>query len=151
MSHYSDWRADMARSTDVFGKIAVTLLRASRALGPLGVVPDVMMRVLCGCEIPRRVPVGPGLLIPHGGRGIVVHPSSIIGSNVIIQHGSTLGVGKIKDAPSLGDGSYIGAGARVLGPVTVGAGSTVGANAVVTRDVPAGETHVGIPARRIGL
>jgi serine O-acetyltransferase len=139
----------MARQADGLGKVAVTLLRLARATGPAGVIPDLVSRVALGCEIPRRVCVGPGILLIHGGRGIIVHPDSVIGSNVTLNPFSTLGVARLRQPPRVEDDAYIGIGARILGSVTIGAGAKIGANAVVTRDVPAGETHVGIPARPI--
>jgi serine O-acetyltransferase len=141
-------KADLARNEDQFGKIAVVLLRLARALpGPLGVFPDVLMRLICGTEIPRSVKVGPGLRLPHGGRGVVVHWKSEIGSGVTLYHGVTLGVsGPSQGAPILHDGVYVGTGACILGGVTVGDDAKIGANSVVLKDVPAKATAVGVPA-----
>jgi serine O-acetyltransferase len=150
MSGLQELRADMAAATDQFGRIAVVLLRLSRSLGPLGVIPDVLMRVVCGCEIPRAVAVGPGVRLVHGGRGVVVHHSARVGSDVTIHHGVTLGAsGPDQGAPTVGDRVYIGTGACILGDVVVGDGAKIGANAVVLTDVPAGATAVGVPARII--
>lgn len=87
---------------------------------------------------------GPGLLLPHP-NGVVVHSGSRIGSNVTIMQQVTLGERspRTPGAPVIGDGAFIGAGAKVLGPVRIGERATVGANAVVTKDVPAGATVVG--------
>ena len=148
MSALSDLREDLARSSDAFGKVAVVLLRGARVLGPLGLVPDILLRLLCGAEVTRHVQVGPGLRMAHGSRGSVVHPKAVIGSRVTLYHGVTLGVsGPDQRAPRIRDDVYIGTGACILGGVTVGAGAKIGANDVVVKDVPPGATAVGIPAR----
>ena len=82
--------------------------------------------------------------------GIEIHPGATIGDDVTIYHGVTLGGtswNKGKRHPTLEDGVVIGAGAKVLGPITIAAGARVGSNAVVTKAVPAGATAVGNPAR----
>lgn len=140
-------RADLRRSTDQFGRMSVTLMRFSRILGPAGVITDVLARIICGVEIPRSVRVGPGLRLPHGGRGTVVHWQSTIGSNVTVYHGVTLGVsGPDQRAPHLCSNSYIGTGACILGGVTIGDGARVGANSVVLQSTPPGVTAAGVPA-----
>ena len=114
------------------------------------VLNQVWVRGFIGAELPRSVPVGPGLRIPHEARGVILSPFSAIGSGVTLYHQVTLGVrGTAADAPQLSDGAYIGAGAKLIGAVRIGRGSSVGANAVVTRSVPDGEVWVGVPARRL--
>ena len=84
--------------------------------------------------------------------GIEIHPGAQIGDDVTLYHGVTLGGtswNKGKRHPTLESGVIVGAGAKILGPFTVGAGAKVGSNAVVTRAVPAGATAVGIPGRII--
>jgi serine O-acetyltransferase len=82
--------------------------------------------------------------MPHP-NGVVVHSGARIGADVTIMQQVTLGERspQVPGAPVIGDGAFIGAGAKVLGPVHIGERATVGANAVVTRDVPAGATVVG--------
>ena len=110
----------------------------------------VWVRGFIGAELPRSVPAGPGLRIPHEARGVILSPFSEIGAGVTIYHQVTLGVrGGPTNAPHLADGAYVGAGAKLIGPVTVGRASSVGANAVVTHDVPDGEVWVGVPARPV--
>jgi serine O-acetyltransferase len=99
-------------------------------------------------EILMHVDVGPGLYVPHPA-GTVVSPERM-GSNVTIVHNVTIGMRKEQDFPTIGDGVYIGAGARVLGAIQIGDNAQIGANAVVTKDVAANTTVVGIPARPIG-
>lgn len=126
-------------------------LRRYQAAGRLGrrwwVLEHRFWSVVTGADIPLTAQIGGGLLMPHP-NGIVVHPDARIGVNCILFQQVTIGlVRSTPQAPRIGDGVDIGAGARVLGPVTVGDGAQIGANAVVLRDVPAGATAVGIPAR----
>lgn len=83
--------------------------------------------------------------------GIVIHPRSVIGDGCVIRQGVTLGnrVHGVQEAPVLGCGVNIGAGAKLLGAIRVGDNAQVGANAVVLCDVPAGATAVGVPAKII--
>ena len=106
-------------------------------------------RWLTGVEIHPGATIGRRFFIDHG-MGVVIGETAEIGDDVMLYHGVTLG-GRTRDAgkrhPTLGDGVAIGAGAKILGPVTIGAGTVVGANAVVTRDAPADSILVGVPAK----
>jgi len=110
--------------------------------------------VMFGIEVAPRCEIGPGLYLPHT-VGTVIGASRI-GANAMIFQGVTLGAKELDIAynpalrPVLEDEVTIGAGAKVLGGLVVGFGAVVGANAVVTRDVAAGLTVVGIPARAVG-
>jgi serine O-acetyltransferase len=106
------------------------------------------VQVTTGIDLPCETQVGRRLVIEHFG-GIIVSGDTIIGNDVTLRHGVTLGLRRtgVAGAPVIGDGVDIGAGAKILGPVTVGAGAVIGANAVVLCDVPAGALAVGIPAR----
>ena len=147
------WRAlrrDLEVNDDSFGRLAVVLYRASQGLGPLGKVASVVLRVVCGLDLPPAVTAGPGLRLPHGARGTVVHSGAVLGTGVTVLHGVTIGVvAEGQEAPRLDEGAYVGAGACVLGPITVGAHGKVGANSVVLKDVPPDSTAVGVPARVI--
>ncbi len=106
-------------------------------------------RWLTGIEIHPAANIGKGLFIDHG-MGVVFGETTVIGNNVTIYQGVTLGgTGKErgKRHPNIGDNVVIGAGARVLGNITIGANSYIGANAVVIKDVPPNSTIVGVPGR----
>lgn len=102
--------------------------------------------VVTGADIPLAARIGGGLLMPHP-NGIVIHPDAEIGPNCLIFQQVTIGlVAATPQAPHIGAGVDIGAGAKVLGAVRIGQGARIGANAVVLHDVPDGATAVGIPA-----
>ncbi|HZI98380.1 MAG TPA: serine O-acetyltransferase EpsC [Actinomycetales bacterium] len=106
-------------------------------------------RAVTGIEIHPGARIGRRFFIDHG-MGVVIGETAEVGDDVMLYHGATLGgrsMAKEKRHPTVGDGVTIGAGARVLGPVTIGARSQVGANAVVVRDVPPDTVVVGIPGR----
>ncbi|MFZ2629891.1 MAG: serine O-acetyltransferase [Rugosibacter sp.] len=106
-------------------------------------------RWLTGIEIHPGAAIGRRVFIDHG-MGVVIGETAVIGDDCTLYHGVTLGGtswSKGKRHPTLLRGVVIGAGAKVLGPITLGEGAKVGSNAVVVRDVPPGATAVGIPAR----
>ncbi|HJB63884.1 MAG TPA: serine O-acetyltransferase [Candidatus Microbacterium pullistercoris] len=106
-------------------------------------------RWLTGIEIHPGATIGRRFFIDHG-MGVVIGETAEIGDDVMLYHGVTLGgstLEKGKRHPTLDDGVVVGSGAKVLGPVHIGARSAVGANAVVTRDAPADSIVVGIPAK----
>jgi len=104
-------------------------------------------RFLTGVEIHPGARIGRRFFIDHG-MGIVIGETSEIGDDCSIYHGVTLGGTtwqKVKRHPTLGKNVVIGAGAKILGPITVGDGARIGCNAVVVKDVPVGATVVGVP------
>lgn len=106
-------------------------------------------RWLTGIEIHPGATIGRRVFIDHG-MGVVVGETSEIGDDCTLYHGVTLGGtswNKGKRHPTLMPGVVVGAGAKILGPITIGANARVGSNAVVVKDVPADATAVGIPAR----
>jgi len=107
-------------------------------------------QILTGIDLPCEVTVGRRFRIEHFG-GIIISGDAVIGDDVIIRNGVTIGMKKIGDpgSPVIGNRVEIGAGAKIIGRIHVGDDSQIGANAVVIRDVPAGHIAVGIPARNI--
>ena len=116
-------------------------------------------RFLTGIEIHPKANIGKNLFIDHG-MGVVIGETSEIGDNVTIYHMATLGgispsinsneQRNIKRHPTLKNNVVVGSGAQILGPVTVGKNAKIGANAVVTKDVPDNAVMVGIPAKNVG-
>ena len=116
-------------------------------------------RFLTGIEIHPKAKIGKNLFIDHG-MGVVVGETSEIGNNVTIYHNVTLGgiapsinsndQRNTKRHPSLGDNVIVGSGAQILGPITIKKNSLIGANAVVTKNVPENAVMIGIPAKNIG-
>lgn len=108
-----------------------------------------VVRSLTGIEIHPGARIGPGFFVDHG-MGVVIGETAEVGRDVTLYHGVTLGgvsLSKGKRHPSLGDGVVVGAGAKVLGAITVGAGSRIGANAVVVKSVPPDSVVVGVPGQ----
>ena len=116
-------------------------------------------RFMTGIEIHPKARIGKNLFIDHG-MGVVIGETSDIGDNVTIYHMVTLGgispsinsndQREVKRHPTLQDNVVVGSGAQVLGPITVGKNAKIGANAVVTKDVPENGVMVGIPAKNVG-
>lgn len=104
------------------------------------------LRYVCGIEIEASMKCGTGLRLPHNGLGCVIHVGSIIGDNVTIHQNVTLGGREGSGLPIICDNVDIGVGAVILGDITIGKGSKIGANAVVIHDVPANSIAVGVPA-----
>lgn len=101
-------------------------------------------------SVPMSAEIGEGSYFAHGGVGVVLHERCRIGKNVVIAQQVTVGGRSgLIDVPVIEDNCYIGAGAKVLGPIRIGANSEVGANAVVIQDVLPGSVVAGVPARVI--
>jgi len=115
-------------------------------------------RFLTGIEIHPAAKIGKNLFIDHG-MGVVIGETTEIANNVTLYHGVTLGgISPAENSssqvnqkrhPTLHDNVIVGSGGQILGPISIGKGSRVGANAVVTKDVPENSTMVGIPAKNI--
>jgi serine O-acetyltransferase len=135
---------------------AMLFHRVAHLLHCLGLpfVPRLLSQVarfLTGIEIHPGARIGCGLFIDHG-MGVVIGETAIVGCDVLLFHGVTLGGVDARPGrrhPLVGDSVVVGAGAKVLGAITVGSGARIGAQSVVLKDVPPHATAVGIPARLI--
>jgi serine O-acetyltransferase len=128
--------------------LLLSRLRQAAARWHLPIAGPALRRVqtaLFGVEIARDVTLGEGVIFLHT-VGIVIGGDSRIGDRVTFLGGNTVGSIGWRGYPRIGNDVVIGAGARILGPVTIGDGATIGANAVVLNDVPHGATAVGVPA-----
>lgn len=121
-----------------------------KLLKKLSVLRYRFWSVISGADIPLIVRIEGGLLLPHP-NGVVIHPDTFIGPNCLIHQQVTLGVkNSDSNAPRLMGHVDIGAGAKIIGDITIGKHTIIGANAVVTRDVPDYAIVAGIPAKVIG-
>ena len=128
-------------------RIAHRMWRHERLRMPARILSQAT-RAATGIEIHPGATIGRRFFIDHG-MGVVIGETAEIGDDVMLYHGVTLGgrsLAKVKRHPTLRDGVVVGAGAKILGPVEIGAGSAVGANAVVVKDTPANAIATGIPA-----
>jgi serine O-acetyltransferase len=145
------WTLEVAAKIILFPRIrAVVYYRASqllvrKGLGPLAYAAENRAIRGSGAEISPYALIGPGLCLMHS-VGIVIGPEVSIGRNLRIYQGVTLGDGSRPGQPKIGNDVTIGCNAAVLGRVSVGDRAVIGANAVVTRDVPDDAVAVGIPA-----
>jgi len=144
-----DWKS-LLQSVLADGTAAMVLYRAMQAsrrhhLPVLEMLFNKMNSACLNCVIGRGADFGPGFVLGHS-TGVVINGAVRGGRNVILEHQVTIGA-EAGCNPILGDDVYVGAGAKILGAVTVGDGARVGANAVVVKDVEAQSTVAGVPAR----
>lgn len=119
--------------------------RGASLRAKLAVLRHRFWSVVTGADVPLNCKIGGGLLIPHP-NGIVIHPDAEIGPNCLLFQQVT--IGELRGGvPRLGGHVDVGAGAKLLGPITIGDHAIIGANSVVVVDVPAGATAVGVPAQ----
>jgi serine O-acetyltransferase len=152
----AEWCYERGQTRDVLkvlftdGTMAMILYRAMQWAGrhnlsPLEMIFNRLNAICCNCIIGRGAEFGPGLVLIHA-TGVVINGSVVGGDNVLIEHQVTIGAER-RRSPRIGNGVFLGAGAKIIGAVTVGDHARVGANAVVVKDVPPHTTVVGIPAR----
>lgn len=156
-AHGRDWTKPGFRAVAVqrFGVWRMTL-QPKLLRGPFSILYRALYRKIrnvYGIDLPYTVKLGRRVVIEHQG-AIVIHGCCFIGDDSIIRQGVTLGNRYLErpfEAPKLGDRVNVGAGAKILGNVTIGDGVNIGANAVVLSDIPPGMTAVGIPAKIISV
>ena len=150
----ADWtREELVQFWDPGRKLLATIRGYQRCQGRRGIAAKVLRKwlvlrhrfwsAITGAEIPLTCKIGGGLLIPHP-NGIVIHPQAEIGVNCLIFQQVTIGTRSVPGVPRIGDHVDIGAGAKILGPVEIGARARIGANAVITNNVASGAVALGI-------
>ncbi len=155
LTEIKSWSTGRALVDAVFldaGFQALVFYRSAHTLKSWGVpfLPALLRRIsiaLCAIDIVPQAEIGGGCYIPHG-VGIVIGGTSVVGEDCTILQGVTLGEARFdtSDCPRIGDRVTLGAGAKILGGIEVGADSFIGANSVVLADVPPGSVAVGAPA-----
>ncbi|HSG69222.1 MAG TPA: serine O-acetyltransferase [Planctomycetaceae bacterium] len=145
----ANWKS-MLKVMMTDGTCAMILYRLMQWSGRWRLVPLEMLfnklnSMFCHCIIGRGAQFGPGFVLIHS-NGVVINGSVVGGQNVYIEHQVTIGA-QDRQSPQIGNDVFIGAGAKIVGAVSIADGARVGANAVVVKDVPAHCTVVGIPAR----
>lgn len=109
-----------------------------------------MIKFIFGCHLPYQLKLGKNFVLGYGGLGVVIHERTTFGNNCHINQNVTIGgTSKKFDVPKLGNHVYVGAGAKLIGPIIIGDNVVVGANAVVTKDIPSGSLVVGVPGKII--
>jgi serine O-acetyltransferase len=151
--YQSDSPAAIAKTLATDGTSAMILYRLMQGsrearLVPLELVFNKLNSIVNSCVIGRGTEFGPGFVIVHS-HGIVINGKVKGGEKVHLEHEVTIGDNGAGACPVLGNDIYIGAGAKVIGPVAIGDGARVGANAVVVKDVAPDTTVVGIPAKPV--
>lgn len=137
------------------GPTALTFYRAAKRLKRLGVplLPDVVVAVgtrMHQCHVDLEARLHPSVELGYGGMGVVVAPGVEIGEGSFLsQNVSVEPKPGVAGAPRIGRNVFVGVGAHIIGPVTIGDGAKIGANAVVTSDVAPGAVVAGIPAREV--
>jgi serine O-acetyltransferase len=111
-------------------------------------IRHTLWSVVTQSDVDLQATLGKGLMLPHP-NGVVIHGEGRIGDDCMIMQQVTVGMIDEGEVPVIGNRVYIGAGAKIIGKLTVGDGARIGANAVVVNDVPSNATAVGIPARII--
>ena len=148
---YGDTRAkDILRALLTDGTAAMIWYRLMQwarrwRLTPLEMVFGKISAIGCQCVIGRGAEFGPGFVLIHSS-GVMINGRVRGGEHVYLEHQVTIGAER-NQSPTLGDHVFVGAGAKIIGPVEIGSHCRIGANAVVIDDIPPGSTAVGIPAK----
>ena len=131
----------------------VKLQRLSFRLRKLPILPKLityLIRFVFNCYLPFNLHLKKGFILGYGGLGVVIHERTIIGVDCHIDQNVTIGgTSKKYEVPKLGNHVYIGAGAKIIGPIVIGDNVVIGANALVTKDIPSGSLVVGVPGKII--
>lgn len=106
-----------------------------------------IIRILFACDIHFKCKLGDGTILKHNGLGVVIHPKAVIGKNVLIYQNVSIAGRNNRGTPIIGNNVIIGAGACILGGISIGDNCRIGANAVVLSDIPENSTAVGVPAK----
>jgi serine O-acetyltransferase len=137
-------------------KIVLTIHKILFLLNKIGIplIPNflnkIFIRILFGCQIGVRTYFGKNVELGYGGLGVVIHDRAVIGNNVSIGPGVTIGgTNKKYEVPKIGDNTIVSSGAKVIGSIVIGKNCVIGANAVVVTDLPDKSLAVGIPAKII--
>ncbi len=118
----------------------------------IAVLIRVFIRIVFSADIPYKLKIGKGTIMPHDALGSLFHPDVVIGKDCVILHGVTIGGRSgYKDLPIINDNVLIGAHSIILGPITIGENSVIGAGSVVVKDVPANCIVAGNPAKIIKM
>jgi serine O-acetyltransferase len=116
------------------------------------IIPAIIqriIRIIYSCELPYYSKIGKNVMFVHNGLGVVIHPDAEIGEETRIYQNVSIAGRNGRGVPKIGKRVFIGAGACILGSVTVEDDAVIGANAVVISDVPKGATAIGVPAKII--
>lgn len=109
-----------------------------------------LIRLVFGCYLPYQIKLGNKFILGYGGIGIVIHQNATFGNDIHIDQNVTIGgTSKKIDVPRFGNHVYIGAGAVIIGPISIGDNVVIGANSVIVKDIPSGSLVVGIPGKVI--
>lgn len=149
----SDRASALLRTLCTDGTMAMVLYRLMqwsrrRRIVPIEMLCNKLNATLCNCIIGRGAEFGSEFVLIHSS-GVVINGAVRGGDGILIEHQVTIGAER-RASPVIGNGVFFGAGAKIIGAVTIGDGARIGANAVVVDDVPAHATAVGVPARIVG-
>lgn len=110
----------------------------------------IFVRLLFGCQVGVGTKFGKNVSLGYGGLGVVIHDRAVLGDNVSVGTGVTIGgTNKHREVPIIGDNTMLSSGAKIIGPITIGRNCIIGANAVVLESIPDNCVAVGIPAKII--